>query len=74
MDFQQFRMAILGRFPLRTGAFGRNGPRAPAVCIGLENGAWLCRDGDRFTNGGAPGTAVRLFPDGNVERLPQEES
>ncbi|MCA9491152.1 MAG: Type 1 glutamine amidotransferase-like domain-containing protein, partial [Myxococcales bacterium] len=47
---------------------------APAVCIGLENGAWLCRDGDRFTNGGAPGTAVRLFPDGNVERLPQEES
>lgn len=39
-------------------------------CIGLENGAWLSRDGDGWTNLGAPGTAFELLPDGGVRDLP----
>jgi hypothetical protein len=43
---------------------------APQACIGLENGAWLEQSGDRWTNRGTPGTAVRLWPDGQVRPLP----
>ncbi len=57
--------------PLRVGLLATR--FAPAVCIGLENGAWLDRDGDRYTNRGAPGTAVQLHPDGSVVPLPQAE-
>jgi peptidase E len=39
---------------------------APATCLGLENGAWLTRVGDRWKNRGAPGSALELRPDGSV--------
>ncbi|MEQ1564608.1 MAG: Type 1 glutamine amidotransferase-like domain-containing protein [Myxococcota bacterium] len=41
----------------------------PSPCIGLENGAWLVRDGDAWRNRGQPGTAFQLLPDGRVVDL-----
>ena len=38
-------------------------------CIGLENGAWLARDGDEWVNRADADTAVRLHEDGRVECL-----
>ena len=45
---------------------------APATCVGLENGAWLVRSGDRWRNRGAPGSALELRPDGAVVDLDGE--
>ncbi len=42
---------------------------APDACLGLENGAWLVRNGDRWLNRGPPGSAVWLWPDGDVRPL-----
>jgi peptidase E len=41
----------------------------PTACIGLENGAWLARDGDEWVNRAEAHTAVRLETDGRVSCL-----
>lgn len=46
----------------------------PAPCLGLENGAWLVKQGDRWYNRGAPDTALQLLPDGRVVPLPLLEN
>jgi hypothetical protein len=46
---------------------------APDACIGLENGAWLERNGDRWMNRGPAGSAVFLWPDGEVRPLARPE-
>lgn len=43
--------------------------RMGTACIGLENGAWLARDGQEWVNRAEPHTAVRLETDGRVECL-----
>lgn len=53
--------------PLRVSSLAQR--FAPAPCLGLENGAWLVRDGDTFTNRGAPGSAFQLLADGRVVDL-----
>jgi hypothetical protein len=42
---------------------------APALCIGLENGAWLDRRDGEWVNQGEEGSALRLDPDGVVRAL-----
>lgn len=44
---------------------------APAVCIGLENGARIDRIDGEWVNLGEPGTALRLDADGAVRELRQ---
>jgi hypothetical protein len=44
---------------------------APAVCLGLENGAWLDQRDGEWVNQGEEGTALRLDPDGQVRELPR---
>jgi hypothetical protein len=44
---------------------------APAVCLGLENGAWIDQLDGEWVNLGEPGTALRLDPDGAVRELRQ---
>lgn len=42
---------------------------APTACIGLENGAWLARDGEEWVNRTLEDTAVQLGVDGRVPCL-----
>jgi hypothetical protein len=55
--------------PLRVSSLARR--MAPAPCLGLENGAWLVRDGDQWANRGPMGSAFQLQPDGTVSDVPQ---
>lgn len=42
---------------------------APAACLGLENGAWLVRDGERWGNRGEVSAAFQLGADGRCAAL-----
>jgi hypothetical protein len=55
--------------PVRVGALAMR--FGPSPCLGLENGAWLVKEGERWYNRGDPGTAFQLQPDGHVQALPQ---
>ena len=43
---------------------------APAVCLGLENGAWLVHTAEGWFNRGPARSAARLQTDGRVQALP----
>lgn len=43
---------------------------APALCLGLENGAWLVHDTRGWSNRGTPEAAFWLRSDGTVQQLP----
>lgn len=58
--------------PVRVGALAMR--FGPSPCIGLENGAWLSKRGERWFNRGEPGTAMQLHPDGRVEPLRHPEA
>jgi len=60
---QRLRLDDRDRVALLAQRFG------PTACLGLENGAWLARDGDEWINRGLEQAAVRLTEDGGAPCL-----
>ncbi len=65
---QRLRLDLPWRLQLLAARF------APALCLGMENGAWLVDARGGWRNRGAPEAASWLNLDGSVEPLPAGEA